>query len=476
MKLRVWTFFLLSMVCVLNTKVAQAAPDITANYVVLMDAETGLVIYERNAHERRYPASTTKLMTGILLLEYVGEALDQPIPISHQSIFSVPAGGSWIGMNEGEHITASEALHAMMMASDNRLSNAIAEFVAGTIEDFAVMMTERARSLGAYNTNFMNPHGLHHPNHYSTAYDLALIQREALNFPYLLEVMGTRIFTIDPTEQQAEVRIFHNTHRMIDELRFPTYYYAPVVGGKTGFTTQARHTLTTYANYEDFGMIAVVLDTVPQGTFHDTRALFAYGQERYRWLEVLSKEITGELAVVQVQGGEPVEIGGVNFSAQGILGLYLPDLVDPEAIEVVVDVPEDVRESVYIGKVVGEVRAYYQAQDQKVLLGVLPVISETYFEYPTVYDMPYVYVAAYEGYTNLMDTALMHVQQVTDLEPAYVNFAGGVLVGGAGYYVIQRVRRGRSRRRYVSSASRARLRGHDRYAYGRRHVKQPPKY
>ena len=150
-------------------------PDITAQAAIVMEANTGTILYAKNIHEELYPASTTKIMTCLLAVENAG--LSDIITFSDEAVFSVPKGGSNIGMDVGQSITLEQALYGIMVGSANEVANAVGEHVGGSISSFVRLMNERARELGCTNTHFANTNGLQADDHYTSAYDLALISR-----------------------------------------------------------------------------------------------------------------------------------------------------------------------------------------------------------------------------------------------------------------------------------------------------------
>ena len=281
---------LLIMAAFLKSDVAMAS-ETNSTAHILIDADTGIIISGSNIHEHRYPASLTKLMTALLLLEHTD--MSENIMMSHDALFSIPRSSSHIAMNVGESITALEALYAIMLASANDVSNAIAEHIIGYGGDFfhaeasfASLMTIRARQLGAYNTTFKNAHGLHNPYQVTTAYDISLIMRELITHPIFLEVINTRFTTVGPTRFQHLERPLNNTNRMIQPGDF---FHGYVVGGKTGFTNEAAHTFAAYSR-NGAGLISVVLETQRFGIFTETARLLDYGFSQYGNIELLNTD------------------------------------------------------------------------------------------------------------------------------------------------------------------------------------------
>jgi len=261
-----------------NHQVAAAAspPQIISESAVLMDAKTGQVLYEKNMHKQLYPASITKILTVLLGIEK--SRLQDTITMSHEAVFSIPRRASHIALDEGEQITMEQALMAAMLPSANDASNGIAEHVSGSIENFARLMNQRAREAGALNSNFVNPHGLSDDAHVSTAYDMAMITRAAIQNEKFTKILGTVQYTIPPTNKNNECRDLWSEHRMLTTNRF---YYEGVIGGKTGYTQASQNTLVTVAQRGERELIVVVMKSQGYAVYTDTIALFDYGFDQF---------------------------------------------------------------------------------------------------------------------------------------------------------------------------------------------------
>ncbi len=249
-----------------------AAPEVSADGAILIDARTGTVLYEKNANHTFYPASITKIMTALLTAE--NSSFSETVTYSHEAVYSVPSGYASIAANEGEQMSVEDCMYALLLPSANDAANALGEHVAGSIEAFAQMMNERAAQLGAKHTHFVNPSGVHDETHVTTPYDMAMIMRACALNEKFMQVASARTYTIMPTNLQEEERPVANLHRMI----FPSYseYYEYAVAGKTGYTTPARNTLVTYAEKDDMQLICVVMHCSGT-TYEDTETLLEYG-------------------------------------------------------------------------------------------------------------------------------------------------------------------------------------------------------
>ncbi|MBM6828539.1 D-alanyl-D-alanine carboxypeptidase [Anaerotignum lactatifermentans] len=257
---------------------------LTAASAILIDATTGRILYEKNAYEKQYPASITKLMTILLALE--NGTLTDEVTFSHEAVYSIEQGSAHIAIQEGEVLTLEQVLYGIILRSANECANAAGEFVDGSLEAFAQHMTERAKELGCQNTNFVNANGLFDENHYTTAYDMALIAQALLKNDTYRSMMSNTYYEIPPTNKQTETRYLYGQHQMLNPNSL--YYYEYAEGGKTGYTVEAQNTLVTYAKKNDTELIAVVLKCSGAQHYVDTKALFDYGFANYKTAKILS--------------------------------------------------------------------------------------------------------------------------------------------------------------------------------------------
>lgn len=270
-----------------NEFIWPTGPSIYADSAIVMEASTGLILYEKDIYSKYYPASITKIMTTLLALENCN--LNETMTMSHEAEWDVDFNSSRIGLVEGEQISLEDALYAVMLESANEVSYGVAEHVAkGTVADFAAMMNARAKELGCKNTNFVNPHGLHDDNHYTCAYDMALIGKAAINLPEFRKITGTRTYQIPATNKNV-LRYLANHHRFIRK----TLNYDGTIGGKTGGTEEAKTTLVTFAERDGLLLIAVVLhvDTALHA-YEDTSKILDFGFENYSLYTMEQTETT----------------------------------------------------------------------------------------------------------------------------------------------------------------------------------------
>jgi D-alanyl-D-alanine carboxypeptidase len=271
---------IISQILLIFTIIAAAGAaraDISDNLMspayVLMDADTGQVLMEYNMHSIRKPASITKIMTTLLAIEHGSS--DDLVTVTITAVAANPSDGSSAGLMPGEVIPLDEILYAVMLESANEAANAVAEYVSGTMEDFALLMTRRAEELGALNTNFANPNGLNHDDHYTTPYDMAMITREAIKSNRFLTIWGTYQHFLEPTNLQSEKRIFNNKNRLLAQGLMP---YNGILGGKTGFTSASQNTLVEVARRGDRTLICVLMQGPGAlANFQDAVKLVDYG-------------------------------------------------------------------------------------------------------------------------------------------------------------------------------------------------------
>lgn len=251
------------------------APDIHAGSAVLLEADSGAILYSLNMHDRHYPASITKILTALIAYENLEPS--SMIRLTDEAVYSVPWDGTNIGMDTGEAITLEQALYACLTASANEVSNGMAEAVSGSLSAFAVKMNEKAASLGCEDSNFVNANGLFNENHYSSAYDMAQIARAFFSYDDLCMVSGTVQYHFKATETQPDEFWIRTRHRMLTG-EIP---YEGIIGGKTGYTDEARNTLVTCARRGDLKLICVVMQEEPGEQFEDTVRLFDYGFDNF---------------------------------------------------------------------------------------------------------------------------------------------------------------------------------------------------
>ena len=260
-------------------------PAISAESAILMDANTGVILYAKDIHRKSYPASTTKLLTCLIAMERGN--LDDMVTFSHEAVFSVPTDGSKMGIDEGESLTLEECLYGILVGSANEVANAVGEYVSGSIDDFIADMNERAEQLGCSESHFTNTNGLPDDEHYTTVYDLALISSAFFQDEMLCKIGNTARYHFEPTATQPDDFYRNNKHKLINgEIE-----YEGILGGKTGYTDSARQTLVTCAERNGMKLVCVVFKEESPAQFTDTVELFDYGFNNFQVMNISENEV-----------------------------------------------------------------------------------------------------------------------------------------------------------------------------------------
>ena len=275
---------------------------------LLMETSTGKILYEKNAYEVRYPASTTKMMTAILALEHC--ELTEKATVSHNAIYSIPPDYVHASLREGEEFTIEELLNALLIYSANDVAVVIAEHISGSVEKFSDLMNEKAKEIGCKNTHFVNPNGIHNKNHTSTAYDLALIGKYAMQNPTIREIVIKPKCSLPATSKYPKSdRIFKSTNDLIipnTSKAKDNYYYKNATGIKTGYTGDAGSCIVASAKKDNMEVIVVVLGAsfTKEGLsekFLDCIHLFDYAFKHYQLKTIHEKNSVGKQ--ITVSGG-----------------------------------------------------------------------------------------------------------------------------------------------------------------------------
>lgn len=254
-------------------------PDLNlySEAAVLIDAKTGAILYGKNAEERMYPASTTKILTAILALEKCN--LNDMVTVSKSAVDAIPSGYSSAYLSEGEQMSVKDLLAVFLVHSANDAGFVLAEYISGSIENFAELMNKKAIEIGCTNTHFTNPSGIHDENHYTTAYDLSLIAKYCMENSTFRKYVSSKTCTVNRTNK-FDTRTYTNTNDLIN----PTskYYVENCIGIKTGYTSEAKNCLISAYSKDDLELICVVLgagqtETGDSARYVDTISLFDYG-------------------------------------------------------------------------------------------------------------------------------------------------------------------------------------------------------
>lgn len=296
-KFCVYLFILLSLNIILIPKVnadEENSPNIASPSALLMDLNSGKILYEKNIDQKMYPASLTKVMTAIIALEHCD--LNDIATVSYDSVMTLSSGYVTANLQVGEELTVEQLLYVLMVGSSNDAAIVLAEHISGSVDEFSKLMNEKAKELGCTSTNFVNPNGAHDKNHYSTARDLSLIAKYAMQNETFRTLVKTTSYKLPITNKyESEDRLFTTTNSLLivnNNDRADNYYYKYATGIKTGFTTPAKNCLIASANKGDLELLTVVLgagqnDEGLSERYVDTINLFEYGYNTYSLKEVI---------------------------------------------------------------------------------------------------------------------------------------------------------------------------------------------
>lgn len=304
-----------------------AGPEINGDSAIVIDVATGLILYSKNMFDLHYPASTTKIMTTLVALE--NSKLNETITVSYEADNYVSKTSSRAGLVEGEQLSMEDALYAVMLESANEGTYAVGEHVAdGSIAKFIKMMNNKAKELGCVNTHFANSHGLHDEEHYTCAYDLALIALEAWKYEDFRKITGARVYEMHATNKNP-AKIYTNHHKFINKE--VSYDYC--IGGKTGATTQAGNCLVSYAKKDGMTIISVVMHSATwDNVYQDTKTLLNFAFDNYSGHRVDEVRLNGAKTFPSLfAGAEAFERNPrpvIHISEDGYL--VLPNVVSPE--------------------------------------------------------------------------------------------------------------------------------------------------
>ena len=381
---------LIPMVLTLFAPLPAAAleePELYCTNAVLLDANYGEVLYDKGAYDKAYPASTTKVMTALLVLEAIESGqltTDTVVTAGETRLQGIPSGASYVVANLklGEELSVEELLYCLLVPSAADAANVLAVAVDGTIEDFVEHMNRRAGELGCQGTHFTNTSGVHNEDHYSTAYDLALIMNAALKYDLFRTIIGTAVHTVPATNLSGE-RMYYNTNGLISNWTYSGYVYDKCIGGKTGNTDEAGRCLVAAAEDGDTLLISVVLGSGPvqvagysdlrQGQLISSSNLLKWGFSNFQRVTI-------------TRGEEPVAEVAVTLSRQADSGLVkpqgsitrtLPKDLDTELIESEITLfSREVEAPVEAGEVLGTMKLSYEGE----VYGTLDLVAVTSVE------------------------------------------------------------------------------------------------
>jgi D-alanyl-D-alanine carboxypeptidase (penicillin-binding protein 5/6) len=378
------TLLIFAIILSLST-ITVYAEDITidAKGAILVDLNSGEVLYEQNADDKVYPASLTKLMTALIVMEHA--ALDEVVTVSQSALAGLNPHGSSAGLKVNEQMTVENMLYCLLLPSGNDAAAVLAEHVAGSIPAFVDLMNQKAKELGCTGTHFENPHGLHSEGHYTTARDVFLITREFVKNEHLFAVSNTVTYVVPPTNATSSQRILNSTNYLINGNRTIQYLYSPARGIKTGTTTPAGYCLVSAAEKNDMFLISVVMGASRQAetekimSFVETKRLFEWGFRSFARKALIE---AGE-PVVEVPVDMASDVSSVIAVTQSSIEHLLP--VDFSADEVVITPTLDyerLEAPVIKGQILGEADVAYRGRSYgRVKLVALTGVERSDFLY-----------------------------------------------------------------------------------------------
>lgn len=314
---RILICFMICLIILVNINEVNAQPAILSQSAVLIDANTGTVLFQKDADKKMYPASLTKIMTAIIAIE-TGN-LSDAITVDEDTPYEI--NGSHIALEPGEILTLKDLLYALMLPSANDAAAAIAKHYGGSTEKFVKLMNDKAKELGALNTNFVNPHGLHNESHYTTAKDLAIITRYAMKNETFRKIVSTQKYEIQPTNKKSEVRYFTNLNKMLycgtyGQINVDGKWISPLYEGttgvKTGYTPEAGNSLVASAKRNGTELIAVTMNGVSLDMYQDAHNLFNYGFSGFESTTLVHKNTF--IQNVEIKNGDSKEISVITES------------------------------------------------------------------------------------------------------------------------------------------------------------------
>lgn len=349
-----------STYCTTQENLNELNKNVQSEAGVIIEATTGKIIYDKNAKEKRYPASTTKILTAIIAIEQCN--LDEVAVASENAIKSIPSGYTTANIQIGEKLSIKDLLYALMLKSANEAAVIIAEHISGSVEEFSNLMNEKAKEIGCENTHFVNPNGVHNENHYSTAYDLALMGRYCMQNETFREIVSTTSYTLPATNAyESTDRTFSNTNSLIiknNNNRVDNYYYPYATGIKTGYTSNAKNCLVASAEKNGIEVITVVLgaDVTVEGLsvkFLDTIKMFEFAFNNYSFQKV--KDKGNFIKTIEVDNATK-DTGKLKLTISDEIVGFMSTDTKPEEIEPEIILDDDISAPISKGEKVGKIK------------------------------------------------------------------------------------------------------------------------
>lgn len=331
-------------------------PEIIGPTGIVMDFTTGQVLYDKNMNQRMYPASTTKTLTAIIAIEK-GHLND--IVTANDDVTKVD--GNSMYLKPGEKLTLEQLLYAMLLESDNDAAIDVADYIGGNIKNFAVMMNDKAKEIGAKNSHFVNPNGLPNKDHYSTPYDMALIARYAMKNNEFRKIVSTIHYQIPPTNMYNKTRDLWISNRLIKPSSF---HYDGADGVKTGYTVTANQVLIASATRNNHRLISVIMGDIGTNIWSDTIKLLNYGFNNYTLIKLNDKNTVSTY----------IDVGKAKFKLPLLTRnafYYEVPIGDEKNVKSFIELKKDIKAPIYKDSVLG----YLKYKLNGKIIGKIPLIT-----------------------------------------------------------------------------------------------------
>ena len=322
-----------------------SGPDINAESALLIDNKTNKVLYSKDMNRKMFPASTTKILTAILVLE--NHSLDEKVTASYNAVMTIPSGYSTASIQIDEVLTVEQLLELLLVHSANDAANVLAEYTGGSIDSFVAMMNTKINELGLSDTHFTNPYGLQDNNHYTTAHDLAIIMKYCLKNDDFRKIAGQASCAI-PSTNKSEPRKYSSTNELL--IAGNSNYYPNLIAGKTGYTSEAGECLVSAAYNDNLELVGVILNS--NNRFKDTRSLYNYGYTNFSIKNIVNEKDI--ITNVEVKNATK-DTKNLNLLVSEDIPVLANNSDDLSKIEPQITLNNDIKAPIEDGQVLGKV-------------------------------------------------------------------------------------------------------------------------
>lgn len=322
-----------------------SGPDINAESALLIDNKTNKVLYSKDMNRKMFPASTTKILTAILVLE--NHSLDEKVTASYNAVMTIPSGYSTASIQIDEVLTVEQLLELLLVHSANDAANVLAEYTGGSIDSFVAMMNTKINELGLSDTHFTNPYGLQDNNHYTTAHDLAIIMQYCLKNDDFRKIAGQASCAI-PSTNKSEPRKYSSTNELL--IAGNSNYYPNLIAGKTGYTSEAGECLVSAAYNDNLELVNVILNS--NNRFKDTRSLYNYGYTNFSIKNIVNEKDI--ITNVEVKNATK-DTKNLNLLVSEDIPVLANNSDDLSKIEPQITLNSDIKAPIEDGQVLGKV-------------------------------------------------------------------------------------------------------------------------